>query len=231
MRITRRRIAVGIGLLSLAVLVVVFTKIMADLLYIQLRARDEIRSFESQVEYCQFTLNSDVEQTVRGEDQLFFMGKSGDFYSPRFPEQGCGFVSLAQYPAATSNVYIVVDNACPRDKSERDINWLPYLHCTSNVSVFIVGALKGDPSVKVCEPWAGAWSAMQFAGRKLDCSVVDSLFYVSHWDEYPLLGWLAFKCGIKKDNCVWEVIDFGWDGITFRRSYTNALHKTSHTID
>jgi len=219
MRITRKRIVAVIGLLFLAVLVIALTRIMAELLYIQLSARDEIRRFESQVEYCPFTLNEDAEQTVRGEDQLFFMGKSGDFYSPRFPEGGGGLVSLARYPAATSNVYIVVDNACPRDKSECEINSLPYLHCTSNVSVFIVGALKEDPSVKVCERWAGTWSAMQFSGRKVDCSVVDSLFYVNHWDEHPLLDWIAWECGMKKEDCAWK---WSWTrdkGLTLTKSY------------
>ena len=229
MRLSRRHIAVRISLLVLVMLIVALTVcVVGPLLCIQLDMRDEIRRCESEVAYCPFDVIANEMQTVHSEDQLFFLGKDG-FFSPRNPRHGYGFVSWSEYPPVTSNVYVVVDDACPRDKTERDINMLPYLCCASNVTVFVVGAMAGNPSVKVCEPWAGSWSAMKFAGRKVDCSVIDSLFYVIHSEEHPLLEWIALEFGIKKEDCVWEV-RWSWGGFSLRKSYPDS-YELSHTTD
>ena len=234
MRFSRRRKAVLIGLLVLVLVMLIVALtwfLVAPLLCIQLDSRDMIRRCESEVSYCSFNVIANEMQKVHSEDQFFFLGRNGGWLSPRNPRRGYDdFFSWRMYPAVTSNVYVVVDDACPRDKSERDINRLPYMCYASNVTVFVVGAMAGTPAVKVCEPWAGSWSGMKFAGRKVDCSVIDSLFYVIHYEEHALLEWIALEWGIKKADCVWEA-SLGWDGFLLRESYTNALYKVSHTID
>ena len=206
MKITKRRIVVTLCLLTLAVVTVGLTVFFFSLFYAQLEVRDRIRAYVARTQYYQFKLESKEVQKVNRDDQFFFFRDTCGFFSPRKPmfdgigtEIGGG-IPLREFPAVTSNIYIAVGADWPMHLMEEKINLIPYLNGMSNVNVFIVGELKGEPSVKVCEKWPGSWSAMRFAGRRVDCSVLDSLFYASPCEVHPVVQRLAVKLRIRNPN-------------------------------
>lgn len=204
MKITKRRIVVTLCLLTLAVVVVGMTTFSFSLFYVQMEVRDRIRGYFASTQYYQFTLESKEVLKVNRDDQFFFFRDTCGFFSPRKPMfDGIGTYSgipLREFPAFTSNIYIAVGADWPMSLMEQKINLVPYLNCVSNVNVFIVGELKGDSSVKVCEKWPGSFSAMRFTGRRVDCSVLDSLFYVSPSEVHPVIQSLAVKLRIRNPN-------------------------------
>ena len=221
MKLAKKRIVVALCLLTLAVVVVGVTAFFFSLFYVQMEVRDTIRGYVAGTKYYQFALESKEVSKVNRDDQFFFFRYTCGFFSPRKPMlDGIGGISLREFPAVTSNIYIAVGADWPMRLMEVKINQIPYLNGMSNVNVFIVGELKGDPSVKVCEKWPGSFSAMRFAGRRVDCSVLDTLFYASPCEVNPLVQILAVKLLIRNPT----PHDWKWswtrgEGLTFTRNH------------
>ena len=178
---------------------VIFIVLVISLL-VQMYVRGSIREVKSRVEPVSFAKARTGAGIVVGEADLFlFCLKNGDIVPARDAGQRQIFAGsiLSDFPVGTNRIFIVIDSHCQRKRSQEIMDEFAKA-CTN--TIYVVGSLSNAGNEMVCEKWKGSWDTMSFVGDNLDCSVVDSLFYVSPFVCNAFLGWFADRLGAKYER-------------------------------
>lgn len=183
-----------LGLSHFAILVGLSLLIFCVML--QMEVRNGIREVWFQVQPILFDCADGEELEVRNNDLFLFCLKSGEIVPARKTGSRYDFMGplLNDFYVGTNRIFVMVDNRCPRTRLEGIERG--FVDACSN-KVFAVGCLLGEENVMACKEWSGQLSTNALHGKRLDCSTVDSLLYISPFVCNPLVGWLGDMMGVK----------------------------------
>ncbi len=188
-----RRVAVW---LCYIVIIVALTAIMTLSVLLQMEVREDIRIARSQVQPVVFSGADCGTLTVGDKDLFLFCLKSGEIIPAREPVSRHDFMGplLCHFNVGTNRIFVLVDKRCPGTRLEEISS--DFAKICSN-KVFMVGALRDDDDKMACVEWSGQLPENGLQGARLDCSVIDSLLYISPFVCNPLVGWFGDMIGVK----------------------------------
>ncbi len=166
----------------------------------QVYVRRGLREVRARVDPVSFRLVESASAMSVNRDDLFLFALDGqDIRAARRYFSPCcfGVYTLKEFSVGTNRIFLTLGKSCKRQKIANALNDIARLR---NNKIYVVGCASDETKCMVCEEWKGSWEKMRFNGSKLDCSVVDSLFYISPLVCHPLLGRLAGKFGTVKSR-------------------------------
>lgn len=179
-----------------AAILVALTVFVCLSLMIQMNVRHGIRNVRSGIQPISFASADYGNWTVFDKDLFLFCRKSGAIVPARESDTRHDFIGplIGDFDVGTNRIFVLVDNRCPQARLEEISRG--FAEACSN-KVFAVGCLLGDEEALACVEWKGQLPTNGLHGVRLDCSIVDSLFYVSPFVCNPIIGWFGDMMGVK----------------------------------